>query len=70
MTYRNIIYLRQSDNPAVSPGVRMGEAIKRAQALLCLECGVCGAPAPDHLHFGGTARRSHYVCNEGTMNHS
>jgi len=26
---------------------------KRRPANLCIECPVCGAPAPDHLHFGG-----------------
>ena len=26
---------------------------KRAPAPLTLVCGVCSAPAPDHLHFGG-----------------
>ena len=26
---------------------------KRPPALLNLTCGVCSAPAPDHLHFGG-----------------
>ena len=26
---------------------------KRPQAMLTLPCGVCGAPAPDHKHFGG-----------------
>ena len=26
---------------------------KRAPAALVLTCKVCGAPAPDHLHFGG-----------------
>ena len=27
---------------------------KRRPANLCIECRVCGGPAPDHLHFGGT----------------
>ena len=27
---------------------------KRRPANLCIECPVCGGPAPDHLHFGGT----------------
>ena len=26
---------------------------KRPPAALTLTCGVCSAPAPDHLHFGG-----------------
>ena len=26
---------------------------KRAAPALTLTCGVCCAPAPDHLHFGG-----------------
>jgi hypothetical protein len=26
---------------------------KRPPAMLTLPCGVCGAPAPDHKHFGG-----------------
>ena len=26
---------------------------RRAPTALCRECGVCTAPAPDHLHFGG-----------------
>ena len=26
---------------------------KRAPAPLVLSCSVCGAPAPEHLHFGG-----------------
>ena len=26
---------------------------KRPPAALNLTCGVCSAPAPDHLHFGG-----------------
>ena len=26
---------------------------KRPPAVLTLPCGVCGAPAPDHKHFGG-----------------
>ena len=26
---------------------------KRRPANLCIECPVCGGPAPDHLHFGG-----------------
>ena len=29
---------------------------KRRPANLCIDCPVCGAPAPDHLHFGGTNR--------------
>ena len=28
--------------------------IKRFPASLTLSCGVCSAPAPDHLHFGGS----------------
>ena len=28
--------------------------IKRPPAMLTLPCGVCGAPAPDHNHFGGS----------------
>ena len=27
---------------------------KRRPANLSIECPVCGGPAPDHLHFGGT----------------
>ena len=27
---------------------------KRRPADLYIECPVCGGPAPDHLHFGGT----------------
>ena len=27
---------------------------KRRPADLCIRCPVCGGPAPDHLHFGGT----------------
>ena len=27
---------------------------KRRPTSLCIECPVCGGPAPDHLHFGGT----------------
>ena len=27
---------------------------KRFPASLTLSCGVCSAPAPDHLHFGGS----------------
>ena len=26
---------------------------KRRPANLCIECPVCGGPAPDHVHFGG-----------------
>ena len=26
---------------------------KRFAASLTLSCGVCSAPAPDHMHFGG-----------------
>ena len=26
---------------------------RRAPTLLVLDCSVCSAPAPDHLHFGG-----------------
>lgn len=26
---------------------------KRRPAVLCIECPVCGGPAPDHVHFGG-----------------
>ena len=26
---------------------------KRRPTNLCIECPVCGGPAPDHLHFGG-----------------
>jgi len=26
---------------------------KRAPTALLISCGVCGSPAPDHLHFGG-----------------
>ena len=26
---------------------------KRRPTSLCIECPVCGGPAPDHLHFGG-----------------
>lgn len=26
---------------------------KRSPVPLRLECGVCGAPAPEHRHFGG-----------------
>ena len=29
--------------------------LKRPPALLNLTCGVCSAPAPDQLHFGGKA---------------
>jgi len=32
---------------------------KRRPANLCIECPVCGGPAPDHLHFGG---QSCYSC--------
>ena len=30
---------------------------KRRPANLCIECPVCGGPAPDHLHFGGKTFR-------------
>ena len=30
--------------------------LKRPPAPLNLTCGVCSAPAPDHLHFGGKVR--------------
>ena len=39
-----------------SPGrARMSDARpgKRSPVPLRLECGVCGAPAPEHRHFGG-----------------
>ena len=26
---------------------------KRAPTALTVDCSVCGAPAPDHIHFGG-----------------
>ena len=29
------------------------EPARRVRTVLSLECGVCSAPAPDHLHFGG-----------------
>ena len=29
------------------------EPARRVRTALSLECGVCRAPAPDHLHFGG-----------------
>ena len=29
---------------------------KRAPAALIINCDVCDAPAPDHLHFGGRGR--------------
>ena len=29
------------------------QGLKRAPAPLTVSCGVCSAPAPDHLHFGG-----------------
>jgi len=32
---------------------------KRRPTSLCIECPVCGGPAPDHLHFGG---QSCYSC--------
>ena len=28
-------------------------AYKRPPTALTLQCQICGAPAPDHLHFGG-----------------
>jgi len=30
------------------------ETKKRAPTALTVACSVCGAPAPDHIHFGGT----------------
>ena len=30
---------------------------KRAPTALLISCNVCGAPAPDHLHFGGKEPR-------------
>ena len=30
-----------------------GEKKRRKPVNLCIECPVCGGPAPDHLHFGG-----------------
>ena len=35
-------------------------AYKRRPTTLSLACGVCGAPAPDHVHFGGSKLR-YYV---------
>jgi len=38
---------------------KAGVKKKRRPANLCIECPVCGGPAPDHLHFGG---QSCYSC--------
>ena len=32
------------------------ESARRVRTVLSLDCGVCSAPAPDHLHFGGKER--------------
>ena len=49
--------LEQNYVPEPEPGPDLGpepECKKRRQpASLTILCGVCGAPAPDHLHFGG-----------------
>ena len=31
--------------------------MRRAPNVLSLRCGVCQAPAPNHLHFGGKGTR-------------
>ena len=38
--------------------IHLQAAYKRPPTALTLKCQICGAPAPDHLHFGGR----HHLC--------
>jgi hypothetical protein len=39
--------------PLQGGGMMMSMKKKRKPVNLCIQCPVCGGPAPDHMHFGG-----------------
>jgi len=66
LTYPTKTMKWEAEEEEIDPGSDEGLDIssngikkKRRPANLCIECPVCGGPAPDHLHFGG---QSCYSC--------